>query len=113
MLLAFLMPYAVDGANVAQPALTWRVLDNEAGVTYCMITPVAIGLLLLYPKGVNMETLSVVSYIGFLFGLLNMLTWFILRNESWWMGVLHLPLFIIAFYGLVVAYQKKEACHHE
>lgn len=43
MLLAFFMPYSVDSANLVYPSFTWDVLYNEAGVTYCMITPVVIG----------------------------------------------------------------------
>lgn len=118
MLLAFLMPYSADSGNFVHPSLTWNVLCNEAGVTYCMITPVVIGLLLFYSKGADKASLSVISYVGFLFGLLNMITWFVLQPENWWMGVLHLPLLIIAFYGLVIAYcekatQKIETLYYE
>lgn len=27
-------------------------------------------------------------------------TWFVFNPENWWMGVCHLPLLIISFYGL-------------
>lgn len=107
MLLAFLMPYSADSGNLVHPSFALNVLCNEAGVTYCMVTPVVIGLLLLYSKDTDKATLSVVSYVGLLFGLFNMSTWFIMQPENWWMGVLHLPLLIIAFYGLVAAYCEK------
>ena len=107
MLLAFLMPYSVNSIGNIYPSIALRITYNEAGVTYCMITPIVIGVMLLYSKGVDKATLSVISYVGFIFGLLNMLTWFIMNLNNWWMGVLHLPLFIIAFYGLVVAYKEK------
>ncbi|HVJ50660.1 hypothetical protein [Desulfitobacterium sp.] len=107
MIFAFLMPYSVNSANIVYPSFTLSVLFNESGVTYCMITPVIIGVLLLYSKGVHKPTLSVISYVGFIFGLLNMMTWFAIRTENWWMGVLHLPLVILSIYGLLVAHNEK------
>lgn len=107
MLLAFLMPYAVTDSNTITPALPLTIFHNEAGVTYCMITPVIIGVLLLFSKGVHKPTLSIISFVGLMFGILNMFTWFISQNQSWWMGVLHLPLLILSFYGLIVAYKEK------
>jgi hypothetical protein len=107
MLLSFLMPYAVNSKNVVYPALSLNIFLNEAGVTYCMITPVIIGMLLLFSKGVYKPTLSIVSYVGFIFGLLNMMTWFIMQPENWWMGVLHLPLLILSFAGLLVTRKEK------
>lgn len=107
MLLAFLMPYSVDMSGIAHPSFTLSIFLNESGVTYCMITPVIIGTLLLFFKGVYKPTLSIVSYVGFIFGLLNMTTWFGLQTDNWWMGVLHLPLVILSFYGLFTANREK------
>lgn len=106
MLFAFLMPYSVNIQGIIQPSLTSSVLWNEAGVTYCMITPVVIGMMLIFSKGIYKPLLSVVSYVGFMFGLLNMMTWFIMQSQNWWMGILHLPLLILSFYGLIIARYK-------
>ena len=38
--------------------------------------------------------------VGLFFGIMNMLTWFVFNPNSWWMGVLHLPLVIISLLGL-------------
>lgn len=108
MLPAFLMPYGISAAGTVMPAFRLGVLGNEAGVTYCMITPVIIGIMLLFSRGVHKPTLSVASFAGFIFGLLNMITWFGIQRASWWMGVLHLPLVIIALYGLRIAYKEKK-----
>lgn len=107
MLLAYLMPYAVSDTGAAISAFTLNVLYNESGVTYCMITPVIIGVLLLFSKGIHKPTLSIVSYVGLIFGLLNAVTWFGARRESWWMGILHLPLLVIALYGLMIAHKER------
>jgi hypothetical protein len=66
-------------------------------------------MLLLFPKGIYRPTLSMVSYVGLLFGLLNMVTWFGVQNQNWWMGVLHLPLLIFSGYGLLVAKGEKKS----
>lgn len=100
MLLAFLMPYSMNAQGVIEPGFGWTVFMNESGVTYCMITPVMVGVMILFLKDTYQPTLFIVSFIGFVFGLMNMLTWFVFQAESWWMGVLHLPLMILSSYAL-------------
>lgn len=101
MALAFLMPYAMrDGVIV--PSLA-GALTNEAGVTYCMITPVVVGTLVLFRDQVHAPTLHAISYLGLCFGILNMMTWFGFQPQNWWMGVCHLPLLVISMYGLRVS----------
>jgi hypothetical protein len=107
MLLAFFMPYSINEMGNIYPHISLNVFYNEAGVTYCMITPIIIGILLLYSKGVDKAVLSVISYVGLIFGLLNVVVWFVINSDSWWMGVLHLPLLIIAFYGLIIVNKEK------
>jgi len=107
MLLAFLAPYAVSSDGHVYPSFSLTMLTNESGVTYCMVTPVIIGILLLFSGGVHKPTLSIVSYVGLIFGMLNMITWFTLQNKDWWMGVLHLPLFILSFYGLLISRKER------
>jgi hypothetical protein len=76
---------------------------NESGLTYCMVTPVILSILLLYYPKINKVTLRVTSFVGLLFGIINMVTWFILNTNFWWMGVIHLPLLIISYVGLVLS----------
>ena len=103
MLLALLMPYGVSADGNAIPDISMRMLTNDAALTFCMITPVVIGTLLLFWRGVHRPTLAGLSFVGAIFGIINGLLWFTLRPESWWMGVLHLPLLIISTHGLAVA----------
>ena len=72
-----------------------------------MITPVIIGALVLFARQVSSATLSLVSFVGLYFGIVNLLTWWVLNPQDWWMGVLHLPLVIMASYGLVVAHTEQ------
>ncbi len=109
MALAFLMPYAINEAGHIQPSFTTQILGNEAGVTYCMITPVILGVLLIFSKEVHRPTLSIIAFVGLLFGLLNMSIWFGFQPENWWMGVLHLPLLVLSIFGLWQSRQPATA----
>lgn len=108
MLVAWAYPFAVvDGAAVAGG---WSgVLANGAGVTYCMVTPIIAGLMLLRPTAFDARTRLAVGALGTVFGLLNMTTWFGLSPESWWMGVLHIPLLVLSGYCLVTAWRDVRA----
>lgn len=85
MMLAFLMPYSVNMHGVVRPSFTFSVLWNESGFTYCMITPIIIGMMLIYSKGIYKPVMSVISYVGLVFGLLNMMTWFgiQMKTDGW------------------------------
>lgn len=101
MAFAWLFPYAVNDGRFV-PGLSAHALWNEAGMTYCMITPVFLGVMLLR-SGVHPPTLALASWVGLLFGVVNMLMWFVLNPASWWMGVLHLPLLILSAFGVWVS----------
>lgn len=74
MTLAFLMPYNIKN-NTIVPSIS-TIFTNEAGVTYCMITPVILGILILFSKNINKATLNIISFVGLSFGIFNMMTWF-------------------------------------
>jgi len=124
MALALVEPYAAAPDGTLVRAFGPNVLTNDTGVTYCMITPVVLGSMLLYDMekvegpavddtklqsgnatpGVSASPITVAisyaAYVGLLFGLLNLLTWFVFIPASWWMGVLHLPLVVVSIYGI-------------
>ena len=83
------------------------IILNEACVTYCMITPVILSCLLMYYPSVNQVTLRVMSFAGLYFGILNMITWFVLNTDFWWMGILHLPLMIISLVAFLLSFMVK------
>jgi hypothetical protein len=84
------------------------LFTNVAGVTFCMMTPVYVGLLTLYWPKVNIATLRVTSLVGVIIGFYNMLTNFAMRpGRLWWNGVLHLPLLVISVYGLILSMKRN------
>jgi hypothetical protein len=107
-LLAFLAP---GKPRAGMPGLSPAyLLTNGAGVAFCMMTPVYVGLLTLYWPKVNIATLRVTSLVGLIIGLYNMGTNFLISpGIRWWNGVLHIPLLVISLYGLILSL-KKESC---
>lgn len=91
-LLAAVFPYATAGGH-AVPGLD-GALTNGAGVTYCMVTAVVAAAMFLRPDAFPAWLRVAVGTLGALFGVLNAVTWFVLAPQSWWMGVLHLPLLL-------------------
>ena len=96
---------------------TWKpdfnpvyLFTNVAGVAFCMMTPVYIGLLTLYWPKVNIAALRVTSLVGLSIGIANMFANFLVRpSVNWWNGVLHIPLLVISLYGLVLSLKRPQA----
>lgn len=110
MLWAFLYPFAISGGTVV--AGGWAdVLTNGAGVTYCMITPVIAGTMALRPEAYGRTNRVIVAWLGTIFGLLNMMTWFVINPASWWMGILHIPLMVVAGFLLITSWREPRASH--
>ena len=92
----------VDASTMSPDFNLARLLSNEAGLTFCMMTPVVLAVLTLYHPTVNPTVLRVSSFVGILLGAVNMVVWFVVEPWGWWMGVLHLPLLSISIYGFVL-----------
>jgi hypothetical protein len=98
-ILAFWSPINADLSPNFSPLL---LLTSSFGVMFCPTTPVVIALLtLIYPK-VNKYVLGVTSFVGFLIGIFNALSFIIMPGYSVWNFVLHLPLIFISLYGLLI-----------
>jgi hypothetical protein len=85
------------------------LFTNGAGLAFCLMTPVFVGLLTLYWPGVNMPAMRVTSLVGFIIGLYNMYANFgINPARRWWNGVLHIPLLVISLYGLILSLKRPQ-----
>jgi hypothetical protein len=92
----------VDASTMSPDFNLARLLSNEAGLTFCMMTPVVLAVLTLYHPAVNPTVLRVSSFARILLGVVNMIVWFFVEPWGWWMGVLHIPLLSISIYGFVL-----------
>lgn len=102
--LSFLAP--VDASTMAPDFSLPRLFTNEAGLTFCMLTPVVLAVLTLYHPTVNPAVLRLTSFAGVLLGLVNMIVWFVVEPWGWWMGVLHIPLVVLSIYAFALAHLK-------
>jgi hypothetical protein len=104
--LAFWYPLDLKTANPDFAAL--HFLTNIAGMAFCTMTPIYLGLLTLYWPKVNVATLRVTSLVGLIIGLYNMHLNFLVRPGTlWWNGVLHIPLLTISIYGLIISLKRS------
>jgi len=98
----------VDASTMSPDFSPVRLLTNEAGLTFCMMTPVVLAVLTLHYPTVNSTVLRISSFAGMLLGAVNMIVWFVVESWGWWMGVLHIPLVVISVYAFVLAHVKAE-----
>jgi len=105
-LLAFLAP--IDASTMTPDFSPVRLLTNESGLTYCMMTPVILAVMTLYHPTVNLAVLRVSSFVGMIFGVVNMLVWFAVMPSGWWMGVLHIPLLVISSHAFVLGFRARK-----
>ena len=85
------------------------IITNEAGLAFCMMTPVYLAILIIYYPNVNIATLRITSIVGVIIGFYNFLLNFIWYYESlFWNGVFHIPLIVISIYALILSYRDDE-----
>lgn len=105
--LAFWYPYSLSNGSMTPDFNPIYLLTNEAGLAFCLMTPVYLAILTLYYPRINVATLRVTSLVGVFIGFYNVLANFILSSSLWWNGVLHMPLLTISVYGLVLSFKKS------
>jgi len=83
------------------------LFTNAAGLTFCMMTPVYLSILILHYPKINTATLRVTSLAGIIIAFYNILLNFIMYPDTlWWNGVLHIPLLMIS--GTALGLKKRE-----
>jgi len=84
------------------------LFTNFAGLAFCLMTPAYLSILILYHPKVNIATMRVTSLVGLIIGFYNMWVNFFISPETlWWNGVMHIPLFTISIYALVLSLKKR------
>lgn len=79
-------------------------LTSGSALTFCLMTPIFMAVLIFFYPKVNFVTLRITGLIGTGIGLANVIPKLILRLYStWWDGFLHLPLLILSIIGMVLS----------
>ena len=102
--LAFWFP--IDGTTLQPDFSPLLIFTSEAGLTWCMMVPVILAVLILFEPEINQPLVRLTAFIGLMIAILNILNWFALSN-SMWIGILHLPLLVLSIYALVISLKKK------
>jgi len=105
-ILAFWYPCTISGSTAKLDFNPLKILTNEAGLTFCMMTPVYLAILTLYHPEVNVATMRVTALVGVIIGFYNVLMNFFIEPSLWWNGVLHIPLLTISIYSLILSFRK-------
>jgi len=72
-------------------------LTSGSALTFCLMTPVFLAVLIFFYPNVNQITISVTGLVGTAIGLVNVIPKLILHQYStWWDGFLHLPLLLLS-----------------
>ena len=77
------------------------IITNVSSLTFCMMTPIFLTIMILnYPK-INIVTLRITSIIGTILGIYNVFNFF--APKGFWLGIVHIPLIVISVYGLILS----------
>jgi hypothetical protein len=86
-----------------------HLLMNFSGITFCMMTPVYLAILILYFPSVNIVTLRITSLVGVIIGFYNMGSNFLIDpSNRWFNGIMHIPLLCISTYGLIISLRTTQ-----
>ncbi|HVQ00638.1 MAG TPA: hypothetical protein VMT57_03905 [Candidatus Thermoplasmatota archaeon] len=106
VMLAFWSPMTVLGQPDFNPLL---LLTSEYGLAFCFTAPVMIFILTLYYPNIYKPAYRFLCIVGVYFGLLNLSGPLILSGYPFWVAILHIPLFTISIYGLLLEKIKTKA----
>lgn len=105
-ILAFWVPMNVIGQQDFNPIL---LLTSEYGLAFCFTAPVMIYILTFYYPNIYKPAYRFLCIVGIYFGLLNLSGPLIIPGYPLWVAILHIPLFTISIYGLVLEKIKTKA----
>ncbi len=101
--------FPADPATLMPSFNPLYIITSGPGLFVCFMTPVYLAILTLYYPRVNFVTMRVTSFVGIMFGIINMFFNFIIFPETmWWNGVLHILLVLISVYSFILAFREKE-----
>ncbi len=107
-LLVFWSPMRIEGGRVVpdfNPLLLLTAPDY--GLAYCFLTPVFLFLLILAWPQVDRFAFRVTAFNGLLYALFNLNHW--ANPDRVWLGVMHLPLLVMALVALGLAHLTTKA----
>jgi len=78
------------------------LMTSDFGLAFCFTIPVYIYILSFYYQSINKTLFRSMSVIGLFYGIINLFGPFSISGYPIWMAILHIPLFTISLYGLLL-----------
>jgi hypothetical protein len=102
MILLALIPFwaPVDPLTLLPDFNPVYILTSGAGLSFCLVTPLFLSFLALFFPRLNQPIFVLTACVGIILGLGNMALEFLIEPRYWWIGVLHIPLFVISLYAV-------------
>lgn len=97
---AYWFPFTPQGKLDFNPL---HFFANNTATAFCMMTPAFLTILTLNLPNVNIVTYRITAIIGFIIGIYNMFNFF--NPYTVWLGVAHIPLFLISLYCAILSYR--------
>lgn len=82
------------------------MLTSGTSLSFCMVTPLYLAILVIYFPHVNKSLFIAIGLIGVIMSLGNFVLEFVIIPSYWWIGVLHIPLFILSSCSLVLSFNE-------
>jgi len=101
-IIAFWMP--IDLGTCKLDLSLAHFVTSGSALTFCMMTPVYLAILIFFYPMVNMVVLRVTSAVGMIIAIYNMPNIFI--PDVMWLGLLHLPLSFLSLLGLILSMRR-------
>lgn len=100
--------YPIDLVTMMPDFNPLYFVTNMAGLVFCMMTPVYLGVLILFYPNVNIATFRVTSIIGIAIAIPNIFVNFIMfPSLLLWQGILHIPLTVISVYAFILSFRSS------
>ena len=80
------------------------LLTSGSGLSFCMVTPLYLSVLAFFFPQVNKTVFIATSVTGFFMSLGNFMLEFGMVPAYGWIGILHIPLFILSSYGILISF---------
>ncbi|MDQ2086962.1 hypothetical protein RBH29_11040 [Herbivorax sp. ANBcel31] len=81
---------------------------NGGNSMFCTMTPLILAILFFFYPNVNFAVLRVTGVVGSTIGFIQVAQHlFMFTSTNWWIGVLHIPVFVLSLAALILSYKTN------
>lgn len=80
------------------------MFTSGTALSFCMATPLYLAILSMHFPHVNKSVFIATGFVGVMMSLGNVVLEFVIYPSYWWIGVLHIPLFVTSLYSVIISF---------